>query len=103
MKLIIENSAIASLGKRQVEDRQFEPQLKRTFEAFFTTPKTMLMVEVETGILRPNICRYVATWKKEKRIEIVRLGVCPISKYGGVQHLTINPDMFPNSNQLNLF
>lgn len=102
MKDINQNSANASLGKRQVEVKQIEAQTKRVFEAFFIRPKTMLMVEVETGILRPNICRYVAKWKKTSIIEIVSVGICPISRYNRVQHLTTNPKLF-RSNQLNLF
>lgn len=103
MKAINQNSANVSLGKRPIEDTKIKPQMKKVFEAFFGQPKTMLMVEVETGILRPNICRYVSNLRKSKSIEIVRLGVCPISKYPKVQFLTTNPNLFPNSTQLNLF
>ncbi len=102
MNAINQNSANVSLGKRQSEDKQIKPQMKRVFEAFFTRPKTMLMVEVETGISRSNVCRYVGKWKKSSTIEIVSLGICPISRYSGVQHLTTNPNLF-RSNQLNLF
>lgn len=78
------------------EDKHFEGQMKRVFAAFHKQPKTMLMVEVETGIMRPNICRYVSKWKKQSRIKIVGLGICPISKNGGVQRLTTNPELFPS-------
>lgn len=103
MKSINQNSAKVSLGKRQSEGKQIEPQMKRVFEAFFNQPKTMLMVEVETKISRSHVCRYVSTLKKNQNIEIVRIGVCPISKHGRVQHLTTNPKLFPSSNQLSLF
>jgi len=82
------------------EDKHYEGQMKRVFAAFYKQPKTMLMVEVETGIMRPNICRYVSKWKKQDRIKIVSLSTCPISKHEGVQRLTTNPDKFPKSNQL---
>lgn len=103
MKESISTSQKVSLGKRQIEGKQIEPQMKRVFDAFFSQPKTMLMVEVETGILRPNICRYVSNMRKSQSIEIVRLGTCPISKYPRVQYLTTDPRLFPNSIQLNLF
>lgn len=103
MKAINKTSADASLGKRPYEDKHFEAQMKRVYEAFFSSPKTMLMVEEETGIRRPNICRYVSKWKKAESVKIVKLSVCPISKYNGVQYLTSNPILFPVSNQLNLF
>ena len=71
-----------------------ERQEKRVFKAFHSHPKTMLMVSVETGILRANICRYVAEWGKENRICIVRKGICPISKHRAGFYTT-NPDLFP--------
>lgn len=84
-----------SCQNRQLQDKHFQAQMKRVFVAFYRQPKTMLMVEVETGIMRTNITKYVAKWKKQDCIKIVRLGICPISKRGGVQHLTTNPEMFP--------
>ena len=72
----------------------FQAQMKRVFTALYRQPKTMLMVEVETGIMRSNITRYVAKWKKQDCIKIVRLGICPISKSTGVQFLTTNPELF---------
>lgn len=89
--------------KSQRKDKHFEAQMKIVFSALYRQPKTMLMVEVETGIMRPNICRYVSKWKKRDCIKIVKFGICPISKRGGVQHLTTNPDLFPKSNQTKLF
>jgi hypothetical protein len=74
------NTPKISSHKRRCEDKHFYAQKKRVFEAF-QQPKTMLMVSVETGILRANICRYIAEWQKENRICIVREGICPISKH----------------------
>ena len=72
---------------------QFQAQMKRVFTALYRQPKTMLMVSIETGILRANICRYVAEWEKENRICIVRKGICPISKHRAGFYTT-NPDLF---------
>jgi hypothetical protein len=92
-----------SFDKVQNKDKYFEAQMKRVFAAFYQQPKTMLMVEVETGIMRPNICRYVAKWKKQNCIKIVSLSICPISRRAGVQRLTTNPEVFPKSNQIQMF
>jgi hypothetical protein len=70
-----------SLHKRQCKDKYFKAQMQRVFAAFYKQPKTMLMVSIETGILRANICRYVAKWKKENSIRMIRKGICPISKH----------------------
>jgi NCAIR mutase (PurE)-related protein len=90
------NSPKVFLHKGRGKDAHFQAQMQKVFAAFYRQPKTMLMVSVETDILRANICRYVAKWKKESRICIVRKGICPITKCGGVQYLTTNPELFPS-------
>ena len=87
-------TALKSFGKGQGKDKHFQGQTQRVFTAFLRHPKTMLMVSIETGILRANICRYVAEWGKENRICIVRKGICPISKHRAGFYTT-NPDLFP--------
>ena len=89
------NSPKVFLPKGKGKDKHFQAQIQRVFTALYKQPKTMLMVEVETGIMRSNITRYVAKWKKQDCIKIVRLGICPISKSTGVQFLTTNPELFP--------
>lgn len=69
-------------------------QERKTFQAFYSQPKTMLMVSVETGIERANICRYVAELEKQDRIYIVRKGICPITKHRAGFYTT-NPELFP--------
>jgi hypothetical protein len=67
----------------QQENHPFKSKFKesneliRTLEAFRNAPATMRMVEVKTGILRPNICRYVARLLKEGKIRLVRFNYCP--------------------------
>ena len=88
------NSPKVFSHKGQGEDKHFQGQMQRVFTAFLRHPKTMLAVSIETGILRANICRYVAEWEKENRICIVRKGICPISKHRAGLYTT-NPDLFP--------
>ena len=85
------------LHKRQSKDRYFQAQAKRVFAAFYRHPKTMLMVSIETGIERANLCRYVAEWEKQNRIKIVRKGICPISKHSAGFYTT-NPAFVEPSN-----
>ena len=87
-------TALKSFGKGQGKDKHFQAQMQRVFTAFLRHPKTMLAVSIETGILRANICRYVAKWEKENRICIVRKGICPISKHRAGFYTT-NPELFP--------
>lgn len=83
------------LHKRQGEDKHFQAQMKRVFTALYRQPKTMLMVSVETGILRANICRYVAEWEKQNCIRIAQKGICLISKHRAGFYTT-NPELFPS-------
>ena len=87
-------TALKSFGKGQGKDKHFQGQTQRVFTAFLRHPKTMLMVSIETGILRANICRYVAEWEKQNCIRIVRKGICPISKHRAGFYTT-NPELFP--------
>ncbi len=86
---------VNSLCKSYNKDTHFQGQMQRVFAALYRQPKTMLAVSVETGIMRSNITRYVAKWRKQNRIKTIRKGICPISKSTGVQFLTTNPDLFP--------
>ena len=98
-------NSLKSFGKERGKIKHFEAQMKRVFAALYKQPKTMLMVSIETGILRANICRYVAEWGKENRICIVRKGICPISKHRAGFYTT-NPELLPAivepSNTVNL-
>jgi len=88
------NNTLNTPRHLQSKDKQFYGQMKIVFAAFYKQPKTMLMVSIETGILRANICRYVAKWEKQNCIRIVRKGICPISKHRAGLYTT-NPDLFP--------
>jgi hypothetical protein len=70
-----------SLFNGQTKDKHFKAQMFRVFAAFKRKPSTMLMVAIETGIERANICRYVAEWQKQEKIHLLNQGICPITKY----------------------
>jgi len=91
-----------SHNKRQEQDTTFKAQMRIVFKSFYEQPKTMLMVSTETGILRANICRYVAKWRQFNKVEPVKKDYCKITKHLA-NYLTTNPDLFLQSNQLNLF
>ena len=88
------NSPKVFSHKGRGKSTNFQAQMERVFNALYLQPKTMLMVSTETGILRANICRYIAEWKKENRISIVRKGICPVSKHRAGFYTT-NPELFP--------
>lgn len=62
-------------------NRRFRKQRKKVIIAFSKEPKTMLQVSIETGVLRANICRFIAQWQLEDAITLIRMGICPISKH----------------------
>jgi hypothetical protein len=76
------------LHKVQSKDKHFEAQMKRVFAAFKRKPSTILMVSIETGILRANICRYVSEWQKQGSIHLLKQGVCKVSKHSAGYYTT---------------
>lgn len=86
-------------GILKVKDKKIIGQERKTFQAFYSQPKTMLMVSVETGIERANICRYVATLRKQGRIFLVRNGICSISKHNAGYYTTNVEFLKPESHE----
>lgn len=84
-------------GKRQAKDSKYLIQSRKVFKAFRERPKTMLMVSVETGVLRANICRYVAEFRKLDSIEVERKSTCEISNHRA-NFYTTNPDIIQSLN-----
>lgn len=84
-----------SLHKGQGKDNHFQLQMQQVFETFHRKPSTMLMVSIETGILRANICRYVCRWQKTGKIHLLRQGICEISKHPA-GYYTTDKKLFPN-------
>jgi hypothetical protein len=72
--LLTFNSQIAA---RRYEYLKQNDILKQSFSE---RPKTMLQASFETGILRANICRYIAKLRRENKIHLVKVGLCPITK-----------------------
>jgi hypothetical protein len=87
---------------KHTKDKALSNQFKVIHKSFYNAPKTMLMASKETGILRANICRYVATLRKSKKIAEVKKGFCEVTKHKA-GFLTTNPNQFPKSNQLKMF
>lgn len=78
-------------------------QLNVIFNAFFESPKTMKEVDLETNIMRENICRHVSTLRSENRIALVGYRKCKVTGFDNVGIYTTNPDLFPKSDQMELF
>ena len=53
------------------KDRDFCTQYQIVYQSFAERPKTMLDVFLETGILRANICRYVADMEGKGLIQML--------------------------------
>jgi predicted Rossmann fold nucleotide-binding protein DprA/Smf involved in DNA uptake len=84
------------------KDKHFKNQMQVIFKAFHKRPATMLMIALETGILRANICRYVAEWEKQGNIQVVKKGYCVFTKHIA-GYYTTNKELFKEDNQLKLF
>ena len=80
--------------ERHDKDTHFKAQMQRVFSALYREPKTMLMVSIETGVLR-------AKWRKQDNIKEVKKGICNISKHRA-GYFTTNPELVKRSNTDNL-
>lgn len=97
------NTSSNSLTTDKDKDNKFKTQVEIVFEAFQSEPKTMLMVDALTGINRANICRYVGMWNEENKIQLVKKGLCPITKHRAGFYTT-NQDFFQKTpHQATLF
>ncbi|MBE7686269.1 hypothetical protein F7647_09385 [Tenacibaculum piscium] len=85
-------------SKRQSKDTE-NNQLTKVYDALKVKPMTMLEVDVFTGVMRSNICRYISSLREQNKVMIIRKRKCTISKYLYVNEYTTNPSLFPKSNQ----
>ena len=53
------------------KDMDFRTQYQIVYQSFLERPKTMLDVFLQTGILRANICRYVADMEDRGIIQLL--------------------------------
>lgn len=84
--------------------KELHNQLARVEAAFQSGLKTMKEVNIETGIMRENICRYVRTLRQCNRIYRGKKRFCSVTKYLAYEWTT-NEELKPISEpkQLNLF
>jgi len=81
------------LFSRISKDKHFESQKRKVLKAFKVKPCTMLMVALETGILRANICRFVREFEKRGLLVKLYTGTCPITKHPSVGFYSSDPDL----------
>lgn len=88
----------------EISESQYREQMGRVYRSFHEYPKTMLDVSLETGILRANICRYVAHMENDGRIQIHHKGIDRTTKCRAAYYTT-NPELFiaPSQSQPTLF
>ncbi|MGL5938146.1 MAG: hypothetical protein ACRCY5_05405 [Phocaeicola sp.] len=89
--------AIEVTPQAQHKDTHISSQMRIVSQSFFERPKTMYQVEKETGICRPNICRFVRMMEEASTIQLHRRGLCPISGWSAGFYTT-NPGLW-DSNQ----
>jgi hypothetical protein len=84
------------------KNTKFKDQFRKVFKEFFEQPQTMKQVSVKTKIDRANICWYCRKLRKSNNIAAIKKVFCPVTKHRAILW-TANPELFPKSNQLNLF
>jgi hypothetical protein len=94
----------AAAIETQSKDNHFVSQYQTVYQSFKERPKTMLQVSIETGILRANICWYIAEMEDKGYIQVIRKGLCPFTHFCAGFYST-DEALFtkPDALQLNLF
>lgn len=87
----------------QGKNKHFQDQLSKVYKAFKAKPLTMKEADVQTNVMRENICRYVKRLVQEGKIAVRRKRKCKVTGYPYVNEYTGNPDLFPKTDQLKLF
>lgn len=77
-------------------------QFEQVVDGFFQEPQTMKMLSVKSGIDRANICWFCRDLRHANRIGVVKVARCRVTKHLA-NYYTTNPELFPQSNQLELF
>ena len=86
----------------QNKDKVSTSQLKTIFNYLQSHTATASMVADATGVPQKSICRYKRDLQKRGLLYEVKKGFCELTKFRA-WYLTTNPDLFPRSNQLQLF
>jgi predicted transcriptional regulator of viral defense system len=86
----------------QNKDKVSTSQLKTIFNYLQSHTATASMVADATGVPQKSICRYKRDLQKRGLLYEVKKGFCELTKFRA-WYLTTNPDLFPKSNQLQLF
>jgi hypothetical protein len=91
-------------NKTHDKDTHFDTQYQTVYQSFKERAKTMLEVSIETGILRANICRYIADMEEKGLIQMIYKDYCPYTHFAAGFYST-NGDLFtkPDVQQLDLF
>lgn len=78
-------------------------QLKTVLAVLKQKPMTMKEIDLSTGIMRENVCRYIDMLLDTGEIALIRKRKCSVTGYPFVNEYTGNKELFPKSNQLKLF
>src|SRR5690606_30332556 len=82
------------------KDTVFTSQRNIVFKSCYKTPKTMLMVSIETGAFRASICRYLAEIRELGQGKVVDIGICKISKHRAKYYSTNPGHILKTANNL---
>ena len=95
----VEHKSTTPINQKMIgfgsKDTKFNRQYQIVYDSFSEFPKSMMMVEVETGIMRTNITRYVAVMKRQGTIKLIKKDVCPISGMSNVGFYQTNANIQP--------
>jgi predicted transcriptional regulator len=64
-----------------MKESKIRSQRRIVYDILKDSPQTTKMLQVNTGIPRENITRYIATLEKAKKVTVVKKASCEITKH----------------------
>jgi len=100
----IEHSLKNVIRTKDKDNHQHIQQLRQVYRYLFNHPSTMKETDKATGIMRENVCRHIATLRKNDSLYVMCRRPCHITKHVATV-FTTNPVLVPkpDANQLKMF
>lgn len=75
------SQSLKNLQINKAQDKQIRTQKEIVFNSIASEAKTMLMIFIDTGIVRANTCRYINELQDEGRVKLAYKTFCKATGY----------------------
>lgn len=76
----------------QAQDKHFRAQKETIHNSIASEAKTMLMIFIDTGIVRANVCRRIAELQDEGRVKLAYKTFCKATGHRASYYISTSND-----------